>query len=52
MEKVESDTNLVDIIAGDGKNKLNIDSRAAEGLGIVSQIMDTLKTVNFGAQYF
>ena len=40
-----------DIISSDGKNNLNIESRATKGLGIVSQIIDTLKTVSFGAQY-
>ena len=49
MEKVESDTYLGDIIASNGKNTLNIE---AKGLGIVSQIMDTLKTVSFGEHYF
>ena len=52
MESVKSDTYLGDIISSDGKTKLNIESRAAEGLGIVSQIMDILKTVRFGAHYF
>ena len=52
METVKYDTYLGDIISHDGKNKLNIKSRAAKGLGIVSQIMDMLKTVSFGAHYF
>ena len=52
MEKVNSDTYLGDIISRDGKNKLNIENRAAKGVGIVSQIMDTLKTVSFGEHYF
>ena len=52
MEKVESDTYLGDIIASNGKNTLNIENRAAKGLGIVSQIMDTLKTVSFGEHFF
>ena len=52
MEKVTSDTYLGDIISSDGKNKLNIESRVAKGLGIVSQIMDTLKSTSFGEHYF
>ena len=52
MEQVSSDTYLGDIISSDGKNKLNIESRVAKGLGIVSQIMDMLKTVSFGGHYF
>ena len=40
------------IISSDRKNKLNIESRVAKGLGIVSQIMDTLKSVSFGVHYF
>ena len=43
---------LGDIIPRDGKNKLNIESRVAKGLGIVSQIMDTLKSTSFGEHYF
>ena len=45
MEEVSSDTYLGDVISRDGKNKLNIESRVAKGLGIVSQIMDTLKSM-------
>ena len=52
MERVSSDVYLGDIISSDGKNKLNIESRVAKGLGIVSQIMDKLKTVSFGEHYF
>ena len=52
MEKVSSDCYLGDIISSDGKNKLNIEARVAKGLGIVSQIMDILKTVSFGEHYF
>ena len=52
MEKVTSDTYLGDIISSDGKNKLNIENRVAKGLGIVSEIMDILKTVSFGEHFF
>ena len=48
MEKVDSDTYLGDVISADGKNTLKIENRVAKGLGIVSQIMDLVKNVNFG----
>ena len=47
MELVENDTYLGDIISRDEKNNINIESRVAKGMGIVSQIMDILKTVTF-----
>ena len=50
--KVKNDTYLGDIISNDGTNKLNTDARIAKGLGLVSQIMDILKSVSFGAHYF
>ena len=43
MEKVLSDTYLGDVISSNGRNKLNIESRVAKGLGIVSKILDILK---------
>ena len=52
VEEVLSDTYLGDIISSDGNNKLNIESRVAKGLGIVSQVIDILKCVSFGAHYF
>ena len=52
MEEVKSDTYLGDVLASDGKNTLNIENRVSKGLGIVSQIMDILKNVSFGAHYF
>jgi hypothetical protein len=52
MEKVNSDTYLGDVLSNDGKNKLNIEARVSKGLGIVSQILDILKCVNFGTHYF
>ena len=52
MERVSSDTYLGDIVSDDGKNKLNIESRVAKGLGITSQIMDILKSVCFGSNFF
>ena len=52
IEKVKRDTYLGDIISHDGSNKQNIEARVAKGLGLVSQIMDILKSVSFGAHYF
>jgi hypothetical protein len=52
MKEVRNDTYLVDVISSDGKNTLNIESRVSKGLGIVSQIMDILKSVSFGFRYF
>ena len=52
IEKVKSDTYLGDVISNDGKNKLNIEARVSKGLGLVSQIMDILKCVSFGAHFF
>ena len=52
MKEVKNDTYLGDIISSDGKNTLNIESRISKGLGIVSQIMDVLKSVSFGVHYF
>ena len=52
MEKVSSDTYLGDVISSDGKNKLNVETRVAKGLGIVNQIMDILKCTSFGAHFF
>ena len=52
MTEVRKDTYLGDIISSDGKNTLNIESRISKGLGIVSQIMDVLKSVKFEVNYF
>ena len=52
MESVESEEYLGDIIATNGKNTENIANRVAKGMGIISQIMDLLKNVNFGIHYF
>ena len=52
IEKVKRDTYLGDIISHDGSNKQNIEARVSKGLGLVSQIMNILKSVSFGAHYF
>ena len=52
IEEVASDEYLGDIISNNGKNTKNIQSRVANGLGIISQIMDLLKNVSFGKHYF
>ena len=51
-EKVEEAVYLGDIIRQDGKNSSNIKNRANKGLGIVTKIMDILKTVSYGKKYF
>ena len=52
MESVKSDSYLGDILRSDGKNNQTIDERVSKGVGIVSQIFDILKEVNFGHYYF
>ena len=51
-DKVEEALYLGDIIRQDGRNTSNIKSRVNKGLGIVTKIMDILKTVSFGQKYF
>jgi hypothetical protein len=51
-DKVEEALYLGDLIRQDGKNTSNIKSRVNKGLGIVSKIIDILKTVSFGKKYF
>ena len=52
MKKVENEEYLGDMIATNGKNTMNIEKRVSKGMGIISQIMDLLKNVNFGKHYF
>ena len=52
VEKVKYDTYLGDIITQDGTNKLNTEARVNKGLGLVSQILDILKSVSFGSHFF
>ena len=51
-EKVSEAVYLGDVIRQDGKNTSNIRNRVKKGLGIVSRIMDVLKTISFGHKYF
>ena len=51
-EKVSEAVYLGDIVRGDGKNISNIKSRIKKGMGIVTRIMDILKTISFGKKYF
>ena len=51
-DKVEEALYLGDIIRQDGRNTSNIKSRVNKGLGIVTKIMDILKTVSFEQKYF
>ena len=48
MKPVNSEKYLGDIISGDGKNTLNIESRVSKGLGIVTQIEHLLDIVSLG----
>ena len=48
MVEVNEDTYLGDIVQKDGKNGNNIQSRVSRGIGKISQIMNILRTVNFG----
>lgn len=50
--RVEEAVYLGDILRQDGKNTSNIKSRVKKGLGIVTKIMDILKTVSYGEKYF
>ena len=43
---------LGDIVREDGKNTSNIKSRVKKGMGIVTRIMDILKTISYGKKYF
>ena len=43
---------LGDIIRSDGKNTSNIKERVNKGMGIMSKILDVLKSVSFGVKYF
>ena len=52
MEKVSQDTYLGDILSADGKNSMNIKDRTGKGLGIMTEIIDTLETISFGVHYF
>ena len=51
-DRVEEAVYLGDIIRQDGRNTSNVKSRVNKGLGIVSKIMDILKTVSYGEKYF
>ena len=51
-DKVEEAVYLGDILRQDGKNTSNIASRVKKGMGIVTKILDILKTVSYGRSYF
>ena len=51
-EKVSEAVYLGDVIRQDGKNSSNIRNRVKKGMGIVTRIMDVLKTISFGHKYF
>ena len=51
-DRVTEAVYLGDTIRDDGKNDSNIRNRVNKGLGIVTKIMDILKTVTYGEKYF
>ena len=52
MQKITHDTYLGDIIANDGSNDLNIQSRVGKGHGKMTQIMHSLERISLGGHYF
>ena len=52
MELIENEKYLGDLISKDGRNILNIKSRAAKGTGIVNKIMTMLNNLPIGRRYF
>ena len=48
MEKVEEDLYLGDIVASNGKNKSNIESRISKGIGAISRITYMMEIAAFG----
>ena len=51
-DQVDEAVYLGDIIRSDGKNTSNIHSRVNKGIGQISKIMDILRSVSFGSNYF
>ena len=51
-DQVDEAVYLGDIIRSDGKNTSNIRNRVNKGIGQISKIMDILKSVSFGSNYF
>ena len=52
MEEAENEKYLGDIIAQDGKNIKNIQSRVNKGKGIIKKILEILEAIPFGKLYF
>ena len=51
-DQVDEAVYLGDIIRSDGRDTSNIRSRVGKGIGQISKIMDILKGVSFGSNYF
>ena len=51
-DRVTQTVYLGDIISEDGKNTLNIKNRTSKGSGLVTEIMNMLNSLSFGAKYF
>ena len=52
MQQISHDTYLGDVISADIKLDLNIQSRVAKGLGLVTEITNILEKVTLGGHYF
>ena len=51
-ERQQETTYLGDIIRSDGKNISNVRNRVSKGVGLITEIMNILKTASFGHRYF
>ena len=51
-DRVSQAEYLGDIISNDGSNTQNVKNRVSKGMGLVTQIINILKTVSFGVKYF
>ena len=52
MPEVNEDVYLGDILSNDSKNNKNIKDRISKGLGVINQIFNILRNVNFGSHFF
>ena len=52
MPAVNSNTYLLDVISGNGSNKLNISKRISKGHGKIGQIISMIESNSLGKHYF
>ena len=52
MQKTEKEKYLGNILTSNGKLEQNIHDRYSKGIGIINEIMGTIKEVSFGYHYF